>query len=88
MGQADAAADRQTLLGSINSYQQTVKHIWTQLAAVFSGAFIHSGQLPDKVTPLVRSLMNSIKREQHSVLQTMYVKCCWVCCLVVWLFGS
>ncbi|CAK5279450.1 unnamed protein product [Mycena citricolor] len=64
------AEKRTTILASIERYVEIKNQNDTRVSAAFAGAFVAFHGAPDKVSPVVKGIMNGIKNEDNIDLQT------------------
>ncbi|TRM59955.1 hypothetical protein BD626DRAFT_572350 [Schizophyllum amplum] len=63
------AEKRVTIAASIERYIQTKGQYDIRVAASFAGAIVFLGGVPDKVTPVVKGIMEGVKSEENADLQ-------------------
>lgn len=73
-GTTAADAARAQVDGALAKYQADAEGLATRVHASLASALVASGKLPDKVTPLVRSIINAVKIEVEEELQQRAAK--------------
>ncbi|PCH38434.1 SNF2 chromatin remodeling protein [Wolfiporia cocos MD-104 SS10] len=61
---------RVKVISSIERYIEVKAQYDVRVAAAFAAAFVAFKSIPDKVSPIVKGIMNSIKNEENADLQT------------------
>ncbi|KAK0210306.1 SNF2 superfamily chromatin remodeling protein [Desarmillaria ectypa] len=64
------AEKRNGILASIDRYIEVKAQHDTRVSAAFAAAFVAFKSMPDKVSPVVKGIMNGIKNEENVDLQT------------------